>query len=131
MNFKMDVLKGLNQDHISKLRVAGIESTDDMMRVWNDPALRVSIAAVTGIGEEQLARLISVARMARMTGVGPKYAQLLVSAGVIGRRSLSTHSPETLLKRLVEVNATLKVASSIPTITEVGAWFAQLKPLAK
>jgi Domain of unknown function (DUF4332) len=128
MNFKMDDMRDMNQDHLSKLKAAGIESTDDMMRIWNDAALRASIVATTGIRDEQLVRLISIARMARMKGIGPKYAQLLVSAGVIGRRSLSTHTPETLLKRLVEVNGARKLASCVPTATEVETWFTQLKP---
>lgn len=127
MNFKMIDLKGINQDQAGKLSAAGVETTDDMMKVWNDAALRTSVSEKTGIDDTQLTRLVAVARMARMKGVGPKYAELLVAAGVTGRRSLSAHTPQTLVKRLGEVHAAARRPGSVPTLAEVGTWFAELK----
>lgn len=129
MNFKMVGLRGINQDYAEKLRAAGIETTDDMMRLWNDTTLRASVREKTGMDDAQLTRLVSVARMARMKGVGPKYADLLVSAGITGRRSLSAHTPKSLVERLAAVNGVTRPAVPLPSLAEVGTWFAELTPV--
>ena len=129
MNYKLSDLNGIDQNHVEKLRESGIETTNDLMYVWNDLAQRIRVANSAGISEQQLTNLISMARMARMKGVGPKYVWLLVTAGVIGRRSLSQHTPQTLVKRLAEVSAATNHKGPVPTLVEVGTWFAELKPI--
>ncbi|HET7497390.1 MAG TPA: DUF4332 domain-containing protein [Candidatus Eisenbacteria bacterium] len=129
MNHKMTDLKGIDQDQVAKLKAAGVETTSEMMKVWHDPDQRAKLATTSGLSEEQFKRMVSLARMARMPGVGPKYAELLVTSGVIGRKSLSKHTPEGLVKHLAEVSASRKLTGPVPTLTEVGAWFAELKPL--
>jgi hypothetical protein len=99
------------------------------MKVWHDPDQRAKLATTSGLNDEQFKRMVSLARMARMPGVGPKYAELLVTSGVIGRKSLSKHTPEGLVKHLAEVSASRKLTGPVPSLTEVGAWFADLKPL--
>lgn len=130
MNYKLSDLKGSDQDHVERLRLSRIETTSDLMEVWNDPPRMKSVAANAGISDEQLRSLVSMARLARMKGVGPKYVGLLVAAGVIGRRSLSKHTPETLLKRLGEVSVATGLRGPVPTLAEVQVWFAELKPVA-
>jgi predicted flap endonuclease-1-like 5' DNA nuclease len=129
MNYKMTDLKGIDQSLVAKLNSAGVETTNDMMKVWHDPDRRTKVEASSGLNEEQFKRMVSMARMARMEGVGPKYADLLVTAGVIGRKSLSKHTPEALVKHLAEVNASQNRTGPVPTLAEVGAWFADMKPL--
>lgn len=128
MNYKMMDLKGINQDHVAKLKEAGVETTSDMMRVWLDRDRRTQVASSSGLSEEQFQRMVSMARVARMPGVGPKYVELLVTAGVIGRKSLAKHTPETLVKRLTELRESRVVAGPMPTAAEVGAWFADALP---
>jgi uncharacterized protein DUF4332 len=129
MNYKMTDLKGIDQSLVAKLNAAGVETTSDMMKVWHDPDQRTKVATGSGLSEDQFKRMVSMARMARMQGVGPKYAELLVTAGVIGRKSLSKHTPEGLVKHLVEVSAAQRLTGPVPTLAEVGAWFADMKPL--
>ena len=129
MNYKLSNLKGIDQDQVEQLRRLHIETTSDLMDVWNDPARMTTVAAGAGITDEQLRALVSMARMARMKGVGPKYVGLLVAAGVIGRRSLSKHTPETLVKHLGEVSAAADMKGPMPTLGEVQEWFRELKPI--
>lgn len=126
MNYKMTDLKGIDQYLTAKLKAAGIETTSEMMNAWLDPVRRAQVAASSGLSEEQFKRMVSLARMARMEGVGPRYAELLVTAGVIGTNSLSKHTPEALVKHLEEVSVAQHLSGPIPTIGEVGAWFEQL-----
>lgn len=128
MNYKMSDLKGIDENQVAQLRQGNVENTDEMMNVWKDPARRSSITASTGLTDEQLTRLASMARVARIKGVGPKYADLLVTAGVRGRKSLGTYTPETLVQHLGDVSAAKNLAGPLPSLIEVGAWFAELKP---
>jgi len=128
MTYKMSDLKGIDENQLAQLRQGGVENTDEMMTLWNDPAKRLSLTSSTGLTEEQLTRLASMARVARLKGVGPKYADLLVTAGVRGRKSLGTYTPETLVQRLGDVSAAKSLKGPMPSLVEVGAWFAELKP---
>lgn len=128
MNYKMVDLKGIDQDLVAKLNQAGVSTTSDMMRVWLDRDRRSQVTAHSGLTEEQFQRMVSMARMARMRGVGPKYAELLVAAGVIGRKSLSKHTPETLVKRLAEVQRLQNIKGPMPTPSEIDTWFAEPEP---
>jgi hypothetical protein len=129
MNHKLADLKGIDLNLVAKLNAAGVETTSDMMKVWHDPDRRTQVGTSSGLNEDQFKRMVSMARIARMQGVGPKYADLLVTAGVIGRKSLSKHTPESLVKHLAEVSAARKLTGPLPTLKEVGAWFEELKPL--
>ena len=128
MNYKMSDLKGIDENQVAQLRQGNVENTDEMMNMWKDPAKRLSITASTGLTDEQLTRLASMARVSRIKGVGPKYADLLVTAGVRGRKSLGTYTPETLVQHLSDVTAAKSLAGPLPTLVEVGAWFAELTP---
>ena len=129
MNYKMSDLKGIDEGQVALLRQGGVENTDEMMKLWNDPGKRLAITTNTGLTEEQLTRLASMARVARLKGVGPKYANLMVTAGVRGLKSLATYTPETLVRRLGDVSASRRLPGPVPTLVEVGAWFAELKPV--
>ena len=128
LNYKMSDLKGIDANQVAQLLRGNVENTDEMMNLWNDPARRLSITASTGLTDEQLTRLASMARVARVKGVGPKYADLLVTAGVRGHKSLATYTPETLVRRLGDVRVGRSLPGPLPTLAEVGAWFAELKP---
>jgi hypothetical protein len=128
MNYKMIDLRGIDQNLVAKLKGAGVETTSDLIGVWLDRDRRRQVVASSGLSEEQFQQMVSMARVARMKGVGPKYAELLVTAGVIGTKSLSKHTPESLGERLAEVRASHRVVGPVPTSAEVVAWFAALKP---
>jgi hypothetical protein len=128
MNYKMSDLKGIDEAQVAKLRQGGVENTDEMMRVWNEPEKRLALTNGTGLTDDQLMRLASMARVARLKGVGPKYAGLLVTSGVRGRKSLATFTPETLVRHLQDVSAAKSLTGPLPSLVEIGAWFAQLKP---
>ncbi|HMA53737.1 MAG TPA: DUF4332 domain-containing protein [Acidobacteriota bacterium] len=128
MNYKMMDLKGIDQDLVAKLKGAGVETTSDMMKVWLDRDRRTQVESSSGLSEEQFQRMVSMARVARMPGVGPKYAEILVTAGVIGRKSLAKHTPETLVKHLAQLRESQTITGPMPTPAEVGAWFENVLP---
>lgn len=129
MTYKMSEFTGIGQDHVAKLLDAGIEDTDDMLRLWADKPNRDSLATKTDIDMRQLGGFASMARLARVKNVGPKYVEMLMAAGVDGPKSLFEFTPESLMKRLGEVKAEKKLTTPMPTLAEVGTWFADARPM--
>ncbi|HET9952028.1 MAG TPA: DUF4332 domain-containing protein [Candidatus Eisenbacteria bacterium] len=130
MTYKMSEFRDIDPGHIVKLREAGIETTDDMMRLWADQPKRAALVEKTGIDLDRFTTLASMARLARVKNVGPKFVGVLLAAGIDGPKSLFEYSPEALVKRLGEVVAEKKMNSPVPTLEEVGPWFTEPKPVA-
>ena len=128
MTYKMNEFTGIDPKDITKLHEAGIENTDDMLRMWADQPNRDSLATKTGFDVKQLARFASMARLARVNNVGPKYVEVLMAAGIDGPKSLFEFNPESLLKKLGDVMAEKKMTMVLPTAAEIGTWFVDTKP---
>lgn len=125
---KMNEFTGIDPNFVTKLREAGIEDTDDMMRLWADQPKRESLVASTGINMEQFTKFVSMARLARVKNVGPKYVDVLLAAGIDGPKSLFEFTPEALAKRLGEVKVEKNLTSPVPPLAEISNWFMDVKP---
>ena len=128
MTYKFDEFIGIDHNQVTKLRGVGIENTDDMMRLWGDELQRPSLVEKTGITLNQFAKLVSMARLARVKNVGPKHVELLLAAGIDGPKSLFEYTPESLLKRLGEVKTDKKLTAQVPALPEIENWFTGAKP---
>jgi len=130
MTYKMSEFQGISPGQLEKLREAGIENSDDMMRVWADQPKRTALATQTGIALDHFTDLASMSRLARVKNVGPKYVGVLVAAGIDGPISLFEHTPESLIKRLGEVATEKNLTSAVPTLEQVSHWYADKMPVA-
>ncbi|HET9253260.1 MAG TPA: DUF4332 domain-containing protein [Candidatus Eisenbacteria bacterium] len=129
MTYKFSEFPGIEHDHVTKLRGVGIETTDDMMRIWADELGRRSLVEKTGLSLEQFAKLASMARLARVNNVGTKYVAAMLAAGIDGPKSLFEYTPESLVKRLGEVKAEKKLTVDVPQLSDVADWFTHEKPM--
>jgi len=129
MTFKFGEFPGIDLNHVTKLREVAIENTDDMMRIWADEPKRASLVEKTGISLVQFAKLASMARLARVKNVGPKYVEVLLAAGIDGPKSLFEYTPVSLAKRLDEVKAEKKLTAHVPALPEIENWFVDVKPV--
>lgn len=130
MTYKMSEFQGIDPGHIEKLRESGIETTDDMMRVWADQPKRAALVEKTGITLDNFTNLASMSRLARVKNVGPTYVSVLLAAGIDGPKSLFEHTPESLVKLLGEVAAAKSLTSPVPTLEQVSPWYSDSKPAA-
>ena len=128
MTYKMSEFKSIEPAQIEKLRAAGIESTDDMMRIWADQPKRAALIQSSGITLEEFTSLASMSRLARVKNVGPNFVAVLLAAGIDGPKSLFEHTPDALVKRLGEVAAEKKLTSPVPTLEQITSWFNEPKP---
>ena len=128
MSLKMSEFHGIDPNHVTTLRVAGIENTDDLMKIWSDKEKRAGLVASTGIAEEDFSKFAAMARLGRVKGMDLRHLDVLVAAGIDGPKRLFRHTPETLLKHLGELAAVKKLTGPLPTLEEIGPWFANPKP---
>jgi len=128
MSLKMSEFHGIDSNHVTTLRVAGIEDTDDLMKIWSDKEKRAGLVASTGIAEDDFMKFAAMARLGRVKGMALQHLDLLVAAGIDGPKRLFRHTPETLEKHLRDVVAEKKLAGRVPTLEEITIWFANPKP---
>jgi len=128
MSLKMSEFHGIDPTHLVALRTAGIENTDDLMKIWSDKEKREGLATSTGIPEADFMRFAAMARLGRVKGMDLRHLEVLVAAGIDGPKRLFSYTPETLAKHLGEVAAEKKLAGPIPTSEDIAAWFANPKP---
>jgi hypothetical protein len=128
MSYKMSEFKGIDAAHITKLSAAGIENTDDLMKLWSDKEQRAGLVTSSGISEPEFMNFASMARLGRIKGMDLKYLDTLVAAGIDGPKRLFGYTPETLAKHIGEVAAEKKLSGPIPTSEDIAAWFANPRP---
>jgi hypothetical protein len=127
VTYKLSDFQSIDPGHVVKLREAGIETTDDVMRAWADQPKRAAVAEKAGMDMDHFTSLASMSRLARVKNVGPKFVGVLLAAGIDGPKSLFEHTPEALVKRLGEVAEEKKLSSPVPTLEEVGPWYGDPK----
>jgi hypothetical protein len=129
MPFKMSEFQSIDPGHVATLREMGIETTDDMLRLWRESD-RESLVKRAGVSKEDFLKWLGLARVARVGSIGLKHVELLVASGVDGPRSLREHTPETLLALLSGTIAAKNLPDSAPTLEEVATWQGDLKPVS-
>jgi len=128
MTFKMNEFTSIEPNYVAKMREVGIESSDDMMRLWADQPMRDSLVEKSGIPMDQFTKFVSMSRLARVKNVGPKYVDVLLAAGIDGPKSLFEFTPEALAKKLGEVKVEKNLTTPVPPLAEISNWFLDAKP---
>jgi len=128
MSLKMSEFHGIDPAHVTSLAAAGIENTDDLMKIWSDKGQRAALAARTGISEENFMRFAAMARLGRVKGMSLQSLDVLVAAGIDGPKRLFSYTQEALVKHLAQMAAEKKVTGTLPTAEEIAAWFANPRP---
>jgi putative intracellular protease/amidase len=130
MSLKMNEFHGIDPKQVETLKVAGIEDTDELMKIWSDKEKRAELVASTGISNEDFMKFAAMARLGRVKGMALQHLDILVAAGIDGPKRLFSHTPESLMKHVAEIVAEKKLTGPVPTLEDVTAWFANPKPVA-
>jgi len=79
------------------------------------------------VQEEEPAPETGTGDIAELSGVGPKYRQLLKAAGITSIAVIAESEPDELLKKLVEVNESEEITKRNPTMYVVERWIEAAK----
>jgi uncharacterized membrane protein/predicted flap endonuclease-1-like 5' DNA nuclease len=129
--FLMGAASSLDGDAAEKLAAVGVTSIDAYLERAATPQGRAALAAETGYDTKTILDWANELDLARVRGVGQKYAALLHAAGVDTVVELAHRNPENLTQKLAEVNAAMAIVEQLPSPERVAGWVAQAKELPR
>ena len=124
-------VRSLDQEQAEKLYAGAVQNLDNLLEKGATPQGRKAIADEVGVDESLVLKWVNELDLARVNGIGPKYAELLKEAGVDTVPELAQRNPQNLSLKLAEVNAGSKIVQDSPSETQIASWVAQAKELPR
>ncbi len=131
MSKKLADIEGIGPAYAEKLANAGLKSQEKLLEAGGTTAGRKKIAAESGCTEKQILNWVNRADLARVSGIGGQYADLLECAGVDTVPELAQRNAENLHVKMTEVNEEKSLVRKLPTAGQVADWVAQAKELPR
>ena len=131
MGVQVTKLRGIPHDLKLDLQERGFRNSDQILAVTCTPDGRKLLAEQLGIAPEIVLNLANRADLARVSGIGGVFADLLEHAGIDTVKELATRRPNNLHAKLVEINNEIKLAGRAPTLKAVESWVMQAKDLPR
>lgn len=119
---RIDQVAGINQKQATKLRKAGVKTSQGLVAAAGTRRGRTELSKNTGVSSRELQLWVHHADLLRVRGVGAEYAHLLVAAGVDTVRDLRRRNATALLAKIVGLNGSERVVSRLPTESMVESW---------
>lgn len=130
-NYPIEDVEGIGPTYGEKLRAAGIEKTDDLLKACATADGRKALEEKTGIGHEHILKWANMVDLYRVKGVGSEYSELLEAAGVDTVPELAQRRADNLAAKMVEVNEQKKLTRKTPSESEVAGWIEHAKTLER
>ncbi len=119
MTYPIAKIDGLTTNAAAKLKSVGIRTTAGLLEAARTVKGRKSLAAQTGLSEQQLLEWANIADCMRIKGMGKAKAELLRAAGVTTVREFVHRNPERLAQAMKEANEKRKLVSVLPSEASV------------
>lgn len=118
----IDQIEGLGVRTATKLRKAGIRTTEALLKRAAARSGRKELAEQTGIEEKQILEWVNRADLMRCKGIGSEYSDLLEAAGVDTVKELRRRNAKSLTAKIVAINDERRLVQRLPTETMVERW---------
>jgi predicted flap endonuclease-1-like 5' DNA nuclease len=118
-------VEGIGAEFARKLKDAGIDTVEELLREGATPGGRSSIARRAGVDESRVLEWVNRADLMRVKGVGSEFSDLLEAAGVDTVRELAQRNAQNLYAKLTEVNEAKRLVRRVPSPGEVEDWVRQ------
>jgi predicted flap endonuclease-1-like 5' DNA nuclease len=131
---RIDEIRTLAHREATRLRKAGIRTTDALLRRAATRSGRSEVSAETDIPTAELLRWVNFADLMRVKGVGGEYAELLSICGVTTVPELRRRNSVALTAKMHGVNHKKDLVQRLPTEAMVEAWIeraAKLDPVVR
>jgi predicted RecB family nuclease len=129
MTYPLTELEGMTAFSASKLKSAGIRTTDALLEAARTVKGRKALAARTGISEQQLLEWANVSDYMRIPGMGKAKVGLVRAAGVTTIRELALRNPARLAQNMRDINTKRKLVRVLPSEKSVEQLIAQARKL--
>lgn len=131
MTKKLVDIEGIGEVYAGKLSQAGLATQEQLLEAGAKPAGRKKIAEDSGCSEKQILNWVNRADLARVSGIGTQYADLLEFAGVDTVPELAQRNAENLHAKMTEVNDEKSLVRQLPSADQVASWVAKAKDLPR
>lgn len=128
---KLTQIEGIGAKYAEMLKQAGIEDQDDLLKTCSSRRGRFKLSNQTGISHKLILKWTNQADLARISGIGEEYAELLEKAGVDSIPELAHRNPEHLYDTLKQKNEVSHLVRHTPGLSQVVIWVEQAKKLPR
>jgi predicted flap endonuclease-1-like 5' DNA nuclease len=119
-------LPGLQNAELILLQKLGITTTGELLSVAPDAATKQQLAINLNAKIQYVNKLVALADLARLPGVGCKYNGLLLHTGIISVKQLAQIPAHKLHQQLLRLHvATIQRRDLCPNIAQVQSWIKQ------
>lgn len=122
-------IESMDQRDATKLRKAGVRTTDALLKVAATRTGRRRLARETNLPESEILAWVNRADLMRIKGVGSEYADLMEVAGVDTIRELRRRNPDRLLAAMTDLNLRRRLIRRLPTDGMVAGWIEAAKEI--
>ena len=129
MTYPLSELEGMTAFAAQKFKSLGIRTTDTLLEAARTVRGRKTLAAKTGISEQQLLEWANVSDYMRIPGMGRAKVGLVRAAGATTVRELAHRNPARLAQTMKEVNTKRNLVRILPSEKSVEQLIAQARKL--
>ena len=115
MTYPISEIDGLTAFAASKLKSLGIRTTEGLLEATRTVKGRKTIAAKSGISEQQLLEWANFSDYMRIPGMGKAKVGLVRAAGVTTVRELALRNPVRLAQNMKDINTKRKLVHVLPS----------------
>jgi predicted flap endonuclease-1-like 5' DNA nuclease len=131
---RIDDIRSLSHKEATRLRKAGVRTTDSLLRRAATRSGRAELSDQTDLPTADLLKWVNVADLMRIKGVGGEYAELLALCGVNTVKELRRRNSVALTAKILSVNGRKDLVRRLPTEAMVESWVqraGELKQVVK
>lgn len=128
---KLVEIEGIGEVYAGKLKDHGIDTQEELLAKCASPAGRRELEEKTEISGKLILKWANRADLARVSGVGEEYADLLEYSGVDTVPELAQRNAENLHAKMEEVNSEKNLVHQLPSASQVAGWVEQAKGLPR
>ncbi|HEX2155283.1 MAG TPA: DUF4332 domain-containing protein [Acidimicrobiia bacterium] len=131
---RIDDIRSLSHKEATRLRKAGVRTTDSLLRRAATRSGRAELSDQTDLSTADLLKWVNVADLMRIKGVGGEYAELLALCGVNTVKELRRRNSVALTAKILSVNGRKDLVRRLPTEAMVESWVqraGELKQVVK
>jgi predicted flap endonuclease-1-like 5' DNA nuclease len=116
---KLADIPGLDPEQVGRLKAVGINNTKQLFeRAWSEGD-RAELSRLTDVPGDALSEMVALSDLARIGGVGPVFARMLLDLGVDSPESVLAREPEELLEAVNAVNREKGYANVTVSIKDI------------
>jgi predicted flap endonuclease-1-like 5' DNA nuclease len=129
-NWSIGDLPGINSTEQTLLHELGITTTEELLAIAPDAATKQQLAVKLCFKIQYVNKLVALADLARLAGVGCQYNGLLLHTGIISVKQLAQMPAHKIHQQLLKLHvATLQRRDLCPDLAQVQNWIKQAQIL--